>query len=104
METTTVSVIYADSIREWVARHLAPLCPDGSAISVINRPWHCKGVSAFFAVVDIEDPLTIEQLLQLVATEHSRAHYLHFYVDDVIAAAVGNGDLSGDHFHVHYCW
>lgn len=30
--------------------------------------------------------------------------YLHFYVDDVIAAAVGSGALAGDYFHVHYRW
>lgn len=104
LETSTVTAIDADAIRAWVAQNLAPLCPEGAAISVINRPWHCKGESAYFAAVDIEDPITVEQLRRLEVTEHSRAHYLHFYVDDVIAAAVGSGTLAGDYFHVHYRW
>ncbi|HBO2935074.1 TPA: hypothetical protein L4R50_000068 [Pseudomonas aeruginosa] len=104
LETTTVTAIGADAIREWVARHLAPLCPEGSAISVINRPWHCKGESRYFAEVEVDSPITASQLRLLEVTEHTRAHYLHFYVDDVIAAAVGSGELSGDFFHVYYCW
>lgn len=104
LETRTVTAIDADAIRSWVARNLAPLCPEGAAISVINRPWHCKGESAYFAAIDVEELITVDQLRSLEVTEHSRAHYLHFYVDDVIAAAVASGDLHGDYFHVHYCW
>ncbi|WP_268817170.1 hypothetical protein [Pseudomonas savastanoi] len=37
-----------------------------------------------------------------VVPERHRAHYLHFYVDDVLAAAVGCGSLDGTEFHVHY--
>jgi len=91
METSTVTAIDADAIREWVQSHLAPLCPDGAKALVINRHWHCKGESAFFAAVDVEEPITIDQLRRLVVTEHTREHYLHFYVVDVIAAAVGSG-------------
>lgn len=104
MATSTVTCIDADAIRDWIGEHLAPLCPEGAAINVINRTWHCKGESRFFAALDVEDPITVEQLRTRVATEHSRAHYLHFYVDDVIAAAVGSGTLDGDFFHVYYCW
>lgn len=104
MPTTTVTAIGAEAIREWVAQHLAPFCPAGAEISVINRPWHCKGESAFFADVDVESPITISQLRGLEVIEHTRGHYLHFYVDDVIAAAVGSGSLDGSSFHVHYRW
>lgn len=102
--TTTVTAISADAIREWIALHLAPLCPDGAHISAINRPWHCKGESAYFAAVEVDSPITVAQLRRLEVTEHTRAHYLQFYVDDVLAAAVGCGSLDGTEFHVHYRW
>lgn len=104
MDTSTVTVIYADAIKEWVSKHLAPLCPDDAAISVINRPWHCKGESQYFASIDVEEGITVQQLRAREVVEHTRAHYLNFYVDDVIAAAVGAGDLKGDYYFVHYCW
>jgi len=104
LKTSTVTAIDADAIRDWVAHHLAPLCPEGAAISVINRPWHCKGESCYFAAVEVDTLITVAQLRQLEVTEHTRAHYLHFYVDDVIAAAVASGALTGDFFHVYYRW
>lgn len=104
MRTSTAVVIERDAIRDWVAQHLAPLCPQGAHVSVINRPWHCKGESAYFAEVEVEVELTPQQLRQLEVIEHTRGAYLHFYVDDVIAAAVGSGALEGDHFHVYYRW
>lgn len=104
ISTTTVACISAEAIQEWVAHHLAPLCPGGAHISVINRPWHCKGESAYFAAVEVESPITVAQLRRLEVTEHTRAHYLHFYIDDVVAAAVGCGSLDGSEFHVHYRW
>ncbi|HEJ4407884.1 TPA: hypothetical protein SL557_000163 [Pseudomonas aeruginosa] len=104
LETSTVTVIGADAIHDWVARHLAPLCPEGAAISVIQRPWHCKGESCYFAAVEVEAPITTAQLRRLEVAEHTRGQYLHFYVDDVIAAAVGSGALAGDFFHVFYRW
>lgn len=84
LETSTVTAIDADAIRAWVARNLAPQCPEGAAISVINRPWHCKGESAYFAAVDVEEPITIEQLRRLEVTEHSRAHYRKRSFHDVL--------------------
>lgn len=104
MNTSSVEVINADAIKAWVQQYLAPLCPEGSHISVIPRSWHCKGESAFFAAVDVDETVTLTQLRTLEVTEHTRAHYLCFYVDDVIAAAVQEGHLAGDFYHVHYQW
>jgi hypothetical protein len=104
MQTTTVTVIDRDAIKEWIAHYLAPACPPGSHISVINRQWHCKGESAFFTAVDVELPLSIEQLRESEVVELTRGNHLHFFVDDVIAAAVGSCSLAGSFFHVHYRW
>ena len=104
MKTSTVIAIGAEAIIEWIAHHLAPTCPAHAQISVINRPWHCKGESAYFADVAVDTPITIGQLRGLEVIEHRRGQHLHFYVDDVIAAAVGSGALSGTFFHVHYWW
>lgn len=104
MTTSTATLIQAEAIREWIEKHLAPLCPQGAHITAINRPWHCKGESAYFAAVDVEEPITPQALRAREVVEHTRAHYLHFYIDDVIAAAVGSGSLEDDTFHVHYCW
>ncbi|WHS57385.1 MULTISPECIES: hypothetical protein [Pseudomonas] len=52
----------------------------------------------------MDSPITVAQLRRLEVTEHTRAHYLHFYIDDVLAAAVGCGSLDGTEFHVHYRW
>ena len=38
MQTATVSAIDGESIRYLIAKHLAPVCPPASEISVINRP------------------------------------------------------------------
>lgn len=104
MQTSTISAIEAEDIQQWITRHLSPLCPAGAEIKVINRPWHCKGESAFFAAVDVDAPISISQLRDLEVIEHTRAQYLHFYVDDVISAAVGSGALDGSYFHVYYRW
>lgn len=99
-----VKIIYAEAIKEWIAKNLAPLCPPESFISVIHRPWHCKGESAFFASIEVYEEITLEELRSREVVEHSRAHYLHFNIDDVISAAVALGDIDGDVFHVHYSW
>lgn len=104
MDTTMVPVIGAEAVQAWIALHLAPACPAGASISAIPRPWHCKGESAFFAAIDIDDALTVPQLRALEVRGHTRDQHLHFYIDDVIAAAVGTGDLDGKHYHVHYRW
>jgi hypothetical protein len=65
MQISTVTAIGAEAIRDWIARHLAPICPAGAEISVISRSWHCKGESAFFAAVDVELPISIRQLRDL---------------------------------------
>jgi hypothetical protein len=104
MHTNSVPVIYADAIREWVAQNLAPECPEDAHVSVISRPWHCKGESSFFAAIDVDAGITVQQLRSREVAEHTRGAALHFYVDDVIAAAVGTGALNGNHFHVLYRW
>ena len=104
METSTVTKIDADAINAWVEKHLLPLCPEDAHVTIMPRSYHCTGESAFFAAVDIDNSLSLHELLALEVKEHTRAQYHHFYVDDVIAAAVGAGALQGNHFHVHYRW
>lgn len=104
MHTSSVPVIYAEAIREWVSQHLTSECPEGAHVAVISRPWHCKGESSFFADIDVDAGITVQQLRSREAAEHTRGAALHFYVDDVIAAAVGTGALQGNHFHVLYRW
>ncbi len=96
----------ADGDRESVDAGITDsgLCPEESHVTVMPRSWHCTGESAFFAAIDINYSLSPNELRALEVKEHSRAQYLHFYVDDVIAAAVGIGALQGNHFHVHYRW
>ncbi len=62
------------------------------------------GESRFFSSIDVDTTLSIEALLAKVATAYSRGPYLHFYADDVVAAACGAGELSGNWFWLYYKW
>lgn len=102
--TTQITSINADELKDWLDTALGTLLPPNTHISIIPQTWEAKGESRFFCEIDIDKALTLPQLLARVVSEHSRGNLVHFYAHDVVAAAVGAGELVGDHFYLYYRW
>ena len=96
--------IDGESLQEWLVAALRGLVPTDAQISMIPRSWEAHGESRFFATIDVDSPITLPDLVARVASEHSRAPYLHFYADDVVAAACGAGELPGTYFWLYHTW
>lgn len=103
MQADLVQTIGTESINDWLATYMGDYYPAGTAISVMSREWHCSGHSTFFAEIEVDNPIFPEQLQErgVIGLEDSKRL---FYIDDVVAAAVGTGDLAGNRFNVHYRW
>lgn len=99
-----VMTMDADGIHSWIKATVQPLFPD-KLISVIPRPGiDATGESRFFCPLDIDQPIPLEELKNRVVTQFSRADCIHFYPDDLLNAAVGNGDLEIGSYHLFYKW
>jgi len=95
---------------------LNPVCVDGSDlydwlvrsvpievnVAIVERPgFDCHGASKMFASVDVDEPLTLQELLDRKTVNGSA---VQFFMDDVVAAAVGAGELVGNFFWVYLTW
>lgn len=104
IDTYERTFIDADALEEWLNEALKNFVPEGTHISIIPQAWEAKGESRFLSEIDVNDDITITQLLSKVVTEHSRGPYLHFYASDVVEAAVTAKQLTGNHFFLYYKW
>jgi hypothetical protein len=104
IDTYDGKFINADDLMDWLNNSLKVFLSKDTHISIVPQVFDCKGPSRFFAEIDVQENITIQQLLSKVITEHSRGSYIHFYVDDVVQAAVTAGVLQGNHFYLHYKW
>lgn len=91
-------------MKEWLNEALLKYFSQDTKISIIPRSWEPTGESSFFSQIDIQNDLSIKQLLSKVVIEHSRGNYIHFYADDVISAAITAKELKGSCFYLHYRW
>lgn len=97
-------VLNADELNNWVESFLQPLLP-GKHISILPSKYGaCKGESQWFCSVDVEDSISLKELIAREVKEFSRGDYVHFYVDDILSAATKLGQLTGSYFLVWYKW
>lgn len=73
-------------------------------ISLIPHPWEAKGESRFFCAVDVDEEISVSQLLEKEVKEYTRGNFKHFYVSDVIQAAVSANQLEGNQFFLYHKW
>lgn len=103
ISTTSHVCIDADSLKKWL---IEALKKEGieKTVSIIPRPWDAKGESGFFCSIEVEETISVADLIEREVIEHSRGPYIHFYADDVIFAACGAGELSEteDCFFLYY--
>lgn len=104
INTFTKNFIDVEGLKDWLNNSLKSLLPEDSHISIIPHSWEAKGESRFFCEVEIEEDITLEQLVAKVVVEHSRGNHIHLYADDVVQAAVTAKVLNGDQFFLYYTW
>jgi hypothetical protein len=104
IDTYDGKFINTDALKEWLDKSLKNFLPEDTHISIVPYTWDAKGESRFFCEIDIENDVSISQLLSKVVIEHSRGPYIHFYAKDVVEAAVTAKVLEGDHFYLYYKW
>lgn len=95
--------IDAASLKDWLSATLKNLGIEKKA-SIIPQSWDAIGESRFFCPIDVDEPISVAELIKREVTEHSRGPYIHFYAEDVVSAACGAGELSGDWFWLYYTW
>lgn len=104
MVTQTVKSIDRDGLQGWIADAVQPLFP-GKQIQVLPRkPFDATGESSFFCAIDTEFPFPVADLPGRAVEEYSGTDFVYFYADDLINAAVGNGDLEPGYYHLDYRW
>ena len=96
--------LQGDSLGDWLNQFLEGKIPEGYTAYIIPSVHGAKGESKFFCAIDVEESITLETLLTRVVTEHSRGPYLHFYAEDVLAAADGAGVLPGTYVWLYTKW
>lgn len=96
--------IDGNSLSEWLNNAVIGLVPDGTQVYIIPNDLDATGSECFFCSIDIDHPITINDLLRREVLDASRGTYKHFYADDVVAAACGAGELSGNWFWLYYTW
>lgn len=101
--TRTPVCIDPDSLTEWLTVTLKNHGIEADAY-IIPRPWDAKGESRFFCPIDVDRPISVAELVRLEVTEHSKGTSIYFYAEDVVAAACGAGELSGNWFWLYYTW
>lgn len=102
--TKNPTCIDGRALSAWFETAIAPYFPPETAASMIPREWDSTGPSKFFCSIDVNDHLSIEELVAREVKEHSRGRYVRFYADDVVAAACGAGELEGTWFYLFYEW
>ncbi|HHP5494135.1 hypothetical protein ACTG16_23465 [Aeromonas sp. 23P] len=103
ISTLTPVCIDADSLKNWFSAALKNHGIDKKAF-IIPQSWDAKGESRFFCSIDVDEPISVSELIKREVAEHSRGPYIHFYAEDVVAAACGAGELTGDLFWLYYTW
>lgn len=105
IDTLPYIVIDADHLQEWFRKVLAPYFPD-KGLYLVGHPMNsAEGESKLFVEVKyIEPDVSIDDLSTRTVTEYNRGNYLHFYVHDVINAAVTAGELKGKRFYCLLEW
>ena len=102
----TPTCVNGKDLLEWLTSAMVGKVPEGSLISIIPNPTNrdANGESCFFVDIDIDETITLTELSRRTVTEHSRGSYIHFYVEDVVAAACGAGELNGVWFWLYFTW
>lgn len=93
IDTEQALTIDFAALTAWLNKVLAPLVPDLKQASIIPRSWEAKGESRFLSVISEFDDVEIDDLVRLVADEHTRSGYYHFHADVVVSAAITAGEL-----------
>lgn len=104
IETQQITAIDSDSLKEWLDKKLLPHFPAGTEIAIMPHTWEAKGESRFFCEIDVNQGITLTELMTRVVSEHSRNNYIYFYAEDVVAAAVQYKELVGNYFWLYYKW
>lgn len=91
------------SLDEWLSAALKNHGIEQDA-SILPKVWDAKGESRFFCQIDVDEPISVTELIRREVTEHNRGGHIYFYAEDVVAAACGAGELSGNWFWLYYTW
>lgn len=101
---TNKIVIDADTIDRWIDVNLNSLMP-GKHISVLpTKHGSTNGESCWTSKVYVSFGITLDELIAKEVEEYSRGIYVHFYVDDVLSAMYGTGDIDEGYYLVDYYW
>lgn len=92
-----------ESLQEWLETEVEKFGIDKTPY-ILPRTWDAKGESRFFCSINVEEHITIEELMGRVVSEHCRGNSIYFYAEDVVCAACAAGMLSGEWFWLYYTW
>ena len=96
--------LQGEALGDWLNQFLEGKIPEGYTAYIIPSVHDAKGESKFFCKIDVEEPISVETLLERVVSEYSRGESLHFYAKDVVSAAYGAGLLSGTYVWLYDTW
>jgi hypothetical protein len=92
------------ALKQWLQEHLTSLIGADAQLYLVPRTFEAKGESRFFCCVNVDEAISVEELARREVTEHARGPHHYFHADDVLAAAQGEGAVSGGWYWLYYTW